>query len=108
MLNVLKEKAIAQALGLLQSTAVTKMMESEKVGVLLEKAMSLPIRISEGAHVQRERFTTLLELATREDLDDVKRSVARMEDLLRELKDQSVDLLNKANEKDPDSGNVAQ
>ena len=95
MIDMVKEKLVAHGMKLMQSPAVAKLMESEKMGVLLEKAMSVPIKLSEGFRAKRERLTTLFELATREDLDEVKRSVSRMEELLQEIRSSSADLLDK-------------
>ncbi|MCK9460123.1 MAG: hypothetical protein M0R80_10830 [Proteobacteria bacterium] len=95
MIDMMKEKLVSGGMKLMQSPAVAKLMESEKMGVLLEKAMSVPIKLSEGFRAKRERMTALFELATQQDLDEVKRSVARMEDLLHEIKNASSDLLDK-------------
>lgn len=95
MMDTIKEKLIAQGMKLMQSPPITKLMESEKMGVVLEKAMSVPIRVSEGLRSKRERITALFELATQADLDELKRSISRMEDLLQELKTSSGDLLDK-------------
>jgi tRNA(Phe) wybutosine-synthesizing methylase Tyw3 len=99
MIDMMKEKLVSGGMKLMQSPAVAKLMESEKVGVLLEKAMSVPIKLSEGFRAKRERMTALFELATQQDLDEVKRSVARMEDLLHEIKNASSDLLDKTGAK---------
>ena len=95
MIDKIKETLVAQGMKLMQSPAVTKLMESEKMGVVLEKAMSVPIKLSEGLRGKREKLTTMFELATQADLDEVKRSVSRMEDLLQEIKSSSNDLLDK-------------
>jgi hypothetical protein len=95
MIDKMKEKLISHGMKLMQSPAVSKLMESEKMGVVLEKAMSVPIKLSEGLRARRERLTSLFELATQQDLDEVKRSISRMEDLLHEIKSSSADLLNK-------------
>ncbi len=99
MIDMMKEKLVSGGMKLMQSPAVAKLMESEKMGVLLEKAMSVPIKLSEGFRAKRERMTALFELATQQDLDEVKRSVARMEDLLHEIKNASSDLLDKTGAK---------
>jgi hypothetical protein len=95
MIDKIKEKLVAQGMKLMQSPAVTKLMESEKMGVVLEKAMSVPIKLSDGFRGKREKLTALFELATQADLDEVKRSISRMEDLLQEIKSSSNDLLDK-------------
>lgn len=89
MLNDLKEKAIAKGMSLLSSPMVTKAMESEKVGIVLEKAMSLPIKVSDEIRTKKEKITSFMELATQADLDDIKRAVARVEDELNAMKNDS-------------------
>ena len=95
MIDMMKEKLVSHGMKLMQSPTVSKLMESEKMGALLEKAMSVPIKLSEGFRAKRERLTSLFELATQADLDEVKRSISRMEDLLHEIKSTSSDLLHK-------------
>jgi tRNA(Phe) wybutosine-synthesizing methylase Tyw3 len=86
MLDSLKEKAIAKGMALLNSPVVTKAMESETVGTVLEKAMTLPIKISEGIHSNKEKLTSFMELASKADLDEIKQMLSRMEDELNSLK----------------------
>jgi len=95
MIEMVKEKLVAHGMKLMQSPAVSKLMESEKMGALLEKAMSVPIKLSDHLRSKRERLTALFELATQQDLDEVKRSISRMEDLLHEIRSTSSDLLSK-------------
>ncbi len=95
MLDMLKEKIIARGMTLVQSPAVARLMESEQMGVVLEKAMSLPIKVSEGVQTHKEKMTALFDLATQQDLDDVKRTIARLEDVLRDIRKESGDLLRK-------------
>ena len=64
MIDMVKEKLVSHAMKLMQSPAVSKLMESEKMGAFLEKAMSVPIKLSDGFRAKRERLTTLFELAT--------------------------------------------
>ena len=95
MIEMVKEKLVSHGMKLMQSPAVSKLMESEKMGVILEKAMSVPIRLSDGFRAKREKITALFELATQADVDELKRSISRMEDLLQEIKSSSSDLLDK-------------
>jgi hypothetical protein len=95
MMDTIKEKLIAQGMKLMQSPPITKLMESEKMGVVLEKAMSVPIKLSDGLRAHREKLTALFDLATQADVDELKRSISRMEDLLQEIKSSSNDLLDK-------------
>jgi hypothetical protein len=94
----LKLKLMAKGSQLMQSEAARKLMESEKFGAVMEKAMTVPFKVSNAVNSGKERLVALLDLATQEDVDDVKRTMARMEGLLKEIKKESADLLNKANE----------
>jgi len=98
MIDAVKEKLLAKGIEMLQSPAMAKLMESEKVGTLLEKAMTFPIKMSDHFRTHKERVTSLLELATQQDLDDLKRAVSRMEGLLKDLKNESGELLRQTEE----------
>ncbi|MDJ0765417.1 MAG: hypothetical protein QNJ97_20720 [Myxococcota bacterium] len=100
MINTLKEKMMTKGMALLQSPAVGKLMESEKVGVVIEKAMTVPFKVSGVVRSQKERLVALLDLATQEDVDDIKRAVVRMETVLKDIKKESGDLLRKMGEGD--------
>lgn len=108
MIDAVKEKMLAKGIELLQSPAVAKLMESEKVGTILEKAMTLPIKMSDTFRTHKERLTSLLELATQQDLDDLKRAVSRMESLLKDLKDESSELLRETDEEPPPKTPIAE
>ena len=108
MIDSVKEKLLAKGIELLQSPAVAKLMESEKVGTILEKAMTFPIKMSDSFRTHKERLTSLLELATQQDLDDLKRAVSRMESLLKELKDDSSELLRQTDEEPPAKTPIAE
>ena len=105
---MIKEKVMAKGMGLLQSPAVTKLMESEKVGFVIEKAMSVPFKVSAALTSQKERLVALLDLATQEDIDEVKRAMSRMEGVLKDIKKESSDLLQKVNEEEPEKPPVAE
>jgi len=89
IMGSLKEKAISKGLQLLNSPLVAKAMESEQMGVVLEKAMTLPIKISEKISSNKEKVVSFMELVTSEDLDEIKRNLASIEDELRDLKAKS-------------------
>jgi hypothetical protein len=108
MMDTIKQKMMAKGMELLQSPAVGKLMESEKVGVVIEKAMTVPFKVSGALMGQKERLVALLDLATQEDVDEIKRAVSRMEGVLRDIKKESGDLLRKAEEKEPKSKPVAE
>ena len=86
MLGDLKEMAISKGMKLLNSPLVTKAMESEQVGTIIEKAMTFPLKVSESIRTKKEMITSFMELATQSDLDEIKRSVARVEEELHTIK----------------------
>ena len=108
MLDSLKQKMMSKGMELMQSPAVGKMMESEKVGVIIEKAMTVPFKVSGALMSQKERLVALFDLATQEDIDDVKRAVTRVEGVLRDIKKESGDLLRKVEEEKPSKPPVAE
>ncbi len=68
----------------MQSDTVEKLMESEQFGVVMEKAMAIPFKFTNMAMSGKERLVALLDLATQEDIDEVKRAMARIEGTLKE------------------------
>ncbi|MBN2530867.1 MAG: hypothetical protein JXR76_31060 [Deltaproteobacteria bacterium] len=89
MLGDLKEMAISKGMKLLNSPLVTKAMESEQVGTIIEKAMTFPLKVSESIRSKKEMVTAFMELASQSDLDEVKRAVARVEEELHTIKNSS-------------------
>ncbi|MBN2804197.1 MAG: hypothetical protein JXR91_13970 [Deltaproteobacteria bacterium] len=89
MIESLKEKAISKGIKLLNSPVVAKAMESEQVGQILEKAMSLPIKVSEKLSSNKEKIVSFMELVTSEDLDELKRTIVNLEDEVSKLKEQA-------------------
>lgn len=89
MIGNLKEMAISKGMQLLNSPVVSKAMESEQVGTIIEKAMTLPIKVSETIRTRKEQLTAFMEVASQSDLDEVKRALNRVEDELNVMKSQS-------------------
>jgi hypothetical protein len=107
MIDAVKDKMIATGVELMKSPMVAKLMESEKMGFVLEKALTMPIKVSETFHTGKTRLTSLFELATQHDVDDLKRAVSRMEGLLRDIKKGSGDLLRQTEATDEERPTVA-
>ena len=107
MFSSLKEKMVAKGLSVFQSPAITRLMENEKVGVLVEKGMTLPFKISTAMMAQKGRLVALFDLATQDDVDEVKRAVARMESVLKDIRQESGELLRKVGEEEPKKTPVA-
>jgi len=95
MLSDIKTKLMNKGLKLMQSPAVGKIMESEQFGTVVEKAMSMPFKVSNAVMSQKEKVVALLDLATQQDLDEIRRGITRMETVLKDFKKDSADLINK-------------
>lgn len=107
MIDSVKEKLLATGVELMKSPMVAKLMESEQMGLVLEKALTVPIKVSETFRSHRERLTSLFELATQQDLDELKRALSRMEELLRDIRRESGDLLRRTDSDDENRPTVA-
>ena len=108
MLSSFKEKVMSKGMALLQSPAVSKLMESEKVGRVIEKAMAVPFKMSSMLTSHKERLVALLDLATQQDVDELKRALSRMEGVLKEIKDESKNLLHNVDEETPKKSPIAE
>ena len=84
MADSLKKKLTQKAAKFMQSDTVEKLMESEQFGVVMEKAMAIPFKFTNMAMSGKERLVALFDLATQEDIDEVKRAMARLEGTLKE------------------------
>ena len=107
MIELLKDTLRSKGMALIQSKAVGKLMESEKFGTAIEIAMSIPIKVSNAVVSQKERIVTMFDLATRQDLDELKRVMSRMDGALKEIRRESSDLLTQIDEKEPPKTTIA-
>lgn len=98
MASTLKDKLMAKGLQLMQSPMVGKIMENEKVGVALTKAMNVPLKLTASLNAQKERFVTLFDLATQQDMDDLRRALSKVEGVLKEIKEESSEMLRKVDD----------
>ncbi len=89
MLDSLKKKMLNKGMELMASPAVGKLMQNEKVGVVLEKAMTVPFKVSGAVASHKERLVSMFDLATQDDVDEIKRTVSRMEGVLNKMKKES-------------------
>ncbi len=98
MLSNFKDKVVNKGMSLMQSPAIGKLMESEKFGAVVERAMAVPFKVSNAVTTQKERLVALFDLATQQDLDDIRRGMSRMEGVLKDIKRDSKDLLEKVSD----------
>ncbi len=92
----------------MQSEAIGKLLENEKVGVAIEKAMGVPFKVSGAIMTQKERIVALFDLATQQDLDDLKRGMSRLEDVLKDIKNDSDELLREVDREQSPKSPVAE
>ena len=95
MSSTLKDKMMAKGLQLMQSPMVGKIMENEKVGIALTKAMNVPLKLTASLNAQKERIVTLFDLATQQDMDELRRALSKVEGVLKEIKEESSEMLRK-------------
>ena len=85
----LKDKLFTEGMRLTQNPAVTKLLQDERFMKLLVLAMSMPGRFSTFTAEQRERFAREMGLATSDEVRDLKRTLASLEDSVRRLERRS-------------------
>ncbi len=85
MIDTLKKMAMEKGMALMQSETVTKVLSNEQVASMVEGAMTIPFKISNAITSQKEKLVSLLDLATQEDIDEIRRSMSRVEGALNNL-----------------------
>jgi hypothetical protein len=81
----LKDRLLQEGLKLSQNAAVQKLLADERFMKLVVLGMSMPGRVSTFTNEQKERFAREMALATSDEVRDLKRQVASLEDSLRRL-----------------------
>jgi hypothetical protein len=94
MIDMLKKMAMEKGMNLMQSPMVAKIMASETTGEVIEKAMTIPFKVSNAINSQKEKLVALFDLATQEEMDDLRRTLSRMDAALQDLKERSNNLKN--------------
>ncbi len=81
----LSDRLKASGMKLATNPAVTKLMQDERFMKLLMTAMSMPGRVSTFTTEQKELFAKTMGLATADEVRDLKRTVASLEERLARL-----------------------
>jgi hypothetical protein len=81
----LKDRLFAEGMRLSQSPAMAKLLADERFMRLVVAAMSMPGRVATFSADQKERFAKEMGLATADEVRDLKRQVAGLEDAIRRL-----------------------
>ncbi len=85
MIKMIKSMAMDQCKAVMQSETVSKILASEQVGSVIEKAMTVPFKISEAVATKKEKLVEMFDLATKADMDELRRSMSQMEETLQTL-----------------------
>jgi len=82
----LKDKVVSESLKLASHPAVAQLVRDERFMKLLMAALSVPGKLEQITEAQRERFIDAMGLASRQEVDDLKRSVRSLETELGRLR----------------------
>jgi hypothetical protein len=83
----LKDKLLSEGMRLAQNPALYKLMQDERFMKLFALAMNMPGRVASFTQEQKERFAHEMGLATADEVRDLKRQIAALEDAIRDLQD---------------------
>lgn len=81
----LKDRILTEGMRLTQNPAFAKVVQDERFMKLVVLAMSMPGRVSTFTAEQKERFAKEMGLATSDEVRDLRRTVASLEDAVRRL-----------------------
>ena len=82
----LSDRLKSSGMKLATSPAVAKLMQDERFMRLVMTAMSMPGRVSTYTTEQKEAFAKTMGLATADEVRDLKRMIASLEDEIARLK----------------------
>jgi hypothetical protein len=82
----LKDKMMEQGLKLMADPRVAKLMTDPKVMKALMAAMSVPGKVSTFTTEQAEKVAKAMALASEQEVNDLKRTVRRLEEEIAELR----------------------
>ena len=81
----IKDRIFSEGMRLSQNPAVAKVLSDERFMKLVVLAMSMPGRVATFTTEQKERFAKEMGLATQDEVQDLKRTIASLEDTIRRL-----------------------
>ena len=82
----IKDKIMSEGMKLATSPTVAKLMQDERFMRLVMQAMAMPGKVQTFTAEQKETFAKAMGLATQDELRDLKRTVASLEDELARLR----------------------
>jgi hypothetical protein len=84
-----KKTMLKQGMKLMSDPRVMKLMQDERFMKAMMSLMSVPGRVSSFAQDQSGRLAKVMDLATEQEVKDLRRTVRSLEEQLAELKKQS-------------------
>lgn len=82
----LKSKLMERGMKLMTDSRVGKLMQDPRVMKAVMSAMSVPGKVQTLTHEGVERIAKAMALATEQEVDDLKRTVRKLEDELAQLR----------------------
>jgi hypothetical protein len=81
----LKDKILSEGMKLAGNPALSKVIQDERFMKLMMAALSVPGRVQTFTSEQKEQFAKAMGLATAEEVRDLKRIVASLEETVARL-----------------------
>lgn len=81
----IRDRILETSAGLAQNPAVSRLVQDERFMKLVVLALSMPGRVSTFTAEQKERFAREMGLATHEEVRELQRQVAALQDEVRRL-----------------------
>ena len=85
-MSSLKKTLMQQGMKLMSDPRVMKLMQDERVMKAVMQMMSMPGKVQSFTHEQVERLAKSMALATEDEVNDLKRTVRRLEEEIARLK----------------------
>jgi hypothetical protein len=84
-MSELKKSLMKQGLKLMSDPRVAKMLQDPRVMKALMQAMAMPGKVQSFTNEQIEKLAKTMNLATEDEVNDLKRTVRRLEDEVARL-----------------------
>jgi polyhydroxyalkanoate synthesis regulator phasin len=84
-MSELKKSLMKQGLKLMSDPRVAKMLQDPRVMKALMQAMAMPGKVQSFTNEQIEKLAKSMNLATEDEVNDLKRTVRRLEDEVARL-----------------------
>ena len=82
----IKDKVLTEGMKIATHPAVAPLLRDERLMKLLMQALAVPGRLSDLSEEQRDNFIRVMGLATKQEVEDLKRSVRSLEDEVSRLR----------------------